>query len=183
MVASDAEARAVVAEALRANRPVPALGLVGGDLCRTLGGLGDEARIRRGEGTVCPVDLGVVLLDGRLQVFVAHLAAHTRTWGGPFLVAMNAEWLGEWDLGPRAHPADGLLDVTEGALGWRDRLLARTRARTASHLPHPGLRASRVSAGTWTFERPVPVHLDGTGVGRFRDVVLRVEADALTVVV
>ena len=40
-----------------------------------------------------------------------------------------------------------------------------------------------MSAGTWTFERPVPVHLDGELEGRFRDVVLRVEPDALTVVV
>jgi len=132
---------------------------------------------------VCPVDLGVALLDGRLHVFVAHLAAHTRTWGATFLVAMNAEWLGEWDLGPRSHPNDGLLDVTEGSLGWRDRLSARRRARSASHLPHPGLRTTRVSVGTWTFERAVPVHLDGELEGRFRDVVLRVEPDALTVVV
>ena len=28
---------------------------------------------------------------------------------------MNAQWLGDWDLGPRAHPGDALLDVTDGA--------------------------------------------------------------------
>ncbi len=27
---------------------------------------------------------------------------------------MNAQWLGSWDLGPRSHPNDGLLDLTDG---------------------------------------------------------------------
>jgi hypothetical protein len=183
VVGSDAEARAVVTEARRGGRAIPALGLVGGDLCRTLGGPRDEARLREREGTVFPVDLGVVLLDGRLHFFVAHLAAHRRGWGGSFVVAMNAEWLGEWDLGPRSHPDDGLLDVTEGSLGVRDRLAARRRARSASHLPHPRLRATRVSAATYTFDRALPVHLDGEAVGAARQVALRVEPDALTVVV
>ena len=46
VVRSDGEARAVVEAARRAGEPVPALGLLGGDLCRTLGGKGDEARLR-----------------------------------------------------------------------------------------------------------------------------------------
>ncbi|HEY6532366.1 MAG TPA: hypothetical protein VIY72_08690 [Acidimicrobiales bacterium] len=183
VVASDAEARAVVTDARRAGGAVPALGLLGGDLCRTLGGLGDEQRLRRGHGTVVPVDLGTVLLDGRLEFFVAHLAAHRWDWGGPVVVAMNAEWLGEWDLGPRAHPNDGLLDVTEGSLGFRDRLAARRKARSASHLPHPRLRATRVSAGTYSFDKGVTIRLDGETAGRARQIVLRVEPDALTVVV
>ncbi len=38
VVDSDAAARAVVEEARRERRPIPTLGLLGGDLCRTLGG-------------------------------------------------------------------------------------------------------------------------------------------------
>jgi hypothetical protein len=183
VVATDAEARAVVTEARRAGRPVPPLGLVGGDLCRTLGGTGDPTRLRSPEATTFPVDVGTVLVDGRLHWFVAHLAAHRRAWRGPFAVAMNAEWLGEWDLGPRAHPGDGLLDVTEGSLPLRDRLTARRRARTGSHLPHPGLRTRRTGAITLELDRPLPVFLDGEAVGAGRRLVLRVEPDALTVVV
>src|SRR5690606_21746422 len=48
VVRSDAEARAVVTAARRAGEPVPPLGLLGGDLCRALGGTGDEARLRSG---------------------------------------------------------------------------------------------------------------------------------------
>ena len=38
---------------------------------------------------------------------------------------MNAQWLGDWDLGPRSHPNDGLLDVTDGTLPFGDRWKAR----------------------------------------------------------
>ena len=38
--------------------PVPTLGLLGGDLCKTLGGPGDEARLRSPEAMTFPVDLG-----------------------------------------------------------------------------------------------------------------------------
>ncbi len=183
VVATDAEARAVVGAARREHRPVPPLGLLGGDLCRTLGGLGDRERLGSPEATTFPVDLGCVLLDGRLHHFVAHLAAHRRAWRGHFAVVMNAEWLGEWDLGPRAHPGDGLLDVTEGSLGLRDRLEARRRARTGAHLPHPGLRTRRTAAVTLEFDDPLPVFLDGERVGRARQLAVRVEPDALTVVV
>ncbi len=183
VVASDAEAAAVVTEARRAGRPVPPLGLLGGDLCRTLGGLGDRERLHGPDATTFPVDLGCVLLDGRLHWFVAHLAAHRRAWQGRFAVAMNAEWLGELDLGPRAHPGDGLLDVTEGSLGLRERLAARRRARTGTHLPHPGLRTRRSAAVSLSFPDAVPVHLDGVAVGSARELVLHLEPDALTVVV
>ena len=37
VVGSDAEAREVVERARRERRPPPTLGLLGGDLCRTLG--------------------------------------------------------------------------------------------------------------------------------------------------
>src|SRR5688572_14364042 len=82
VVRSDAEARAVVERARRANEPVPVLGLLGGDLCRTLGGSGDEGRLRSGEAMHLPVDLGAVLVDGRLHWFVAHLVARKRWWRG-----------------------------------------------------------------------------------------------------
>jgi hypothetical protein len=183
VVASDAEAAAVVTEARRGGHPLPTLGLLGGDLCRTLGGLGDPDRLRTAEATTFPVDLGCVLLDGHLHWFVAHLAAHRRGWSGPFAVVMNAEWLGALDLGPRAHPGDGLLDVTEGRLGLRDRLTARRRARTGSHLPHPGLRTSRSGKADLSFPDGVPVFLDGVAVGTAHELMVHVEPDALRVVV
>jgi hypothetical protein len=183
VVASDAEAAAVVRDARRLGHAPPPLGLIGGDLCRTLGGPGREDRLRGPDATTFAVDLGVVLLDGRVDVFVAHLVARRRAWTGPFAVVMNAEWLGPLDLGPRAHPGDGLLDVTEGRLGLRERLQARRRARTGSHLPHPGLRTSRRRAVDLSFPGGVPVRLDGEERGRAAEIMVHLEPDALTVVV
>src|SRR3954452_6708224 len=93
VVRSDAEARAVVERARAEGRPFPPLGLLGGDLCRALGGPGDEARLRSPEAVRFPVDLAEVLLDGRLPLFVAHLVARTRRWSH-VVAAMNAQFVG-----------------------------------------------------------------------------------------
>jgi putative lipid kinase YegS-like protein len=182
VVESDARARAVVEEARRSGRPVPALGLVGGDLCRTLGGRGDRHRLTSGSAMTFSVDLGAVLADGRLYWFVAHLVARTRWWGDAF-VAMNAQWLGSWNLGPRAHPGDGLLDTYRGRLSVHDRVRVRARLHHGAHLPHPGIDQGRTQAVQVRFQRPRPLWLDGELVGRARHLSVRVEPDALTVVV
>ncbi len=183
VVRSDAEARAVVTEARRAGREVPALGLLGGDLCRTLGGRGDEGRLRSGEAVVLACDLGSVLVDGRLELFVAHLVARRRWWRGRAFVAMNAAWLGPWNLGPRAHPGDGLLDTFDARLPLRQALAVRSRLPQGAHLPHPAITERRTKAIQIDLGASLTVRLDGEAVGAARTLVLRVEPDALTVVV
>ncbi|MCU1358075.1 MAG: hypothetical protein JWM89_3493 [Acidimicrobiales bacterium] len=182
-VHTNAEARAVVEEARRAGGPVPPLGLLGGDLCRTVGGRGDAGRLRSDEAMTLPVDLGSVLIDGRQHWFLAHLVARRSWWRGPILAVMNAQWIGEWDVAPRSHPNDGLLDSFEADLSLDDRLKARRRLRTGTHVPHPGIHERRAAAMQFEFDRPTPVHLDGTRVGTARVLSVRLEADALTCVV
>ena len=65
VVRSDAEAAAALTEARRERRPFPALGLLGGDLCHTLGGGGGDGRLH---GVRFTVDLGEALLDVRLHL-------------------------------------------------------------------------------------------------------------------
>ena len=183
VVRSDAEACAVVTAARRAGEPIPPLGLLGGDLCRTLGGLGDEARLRSADAMTFPIDLGEALLDGRLHFFVAHLVARRGWWRGRAVVAMNAQWVGRWNLGPRAHPNDGLLDVYDARVPVSGVLKVRSRLHQGAHLPHPAITEQRRSATQLTLERPLPVHLDGEVAGSFTNLSLRVEPDALTVVI
>ena len=183
VVDSDAAARRVVTDARRAGLPVPPLGLLGGDLCRTLGGRGDEAHLRSAGATSAPCDLGVALLDGRLHWFVAHLVARRGWWRGRAWVAMNAAYVGAWDLGPKAHPGDGLLDITDATVPVGERLKVRARLPQGAHLPHPALRTQRTRAAQVVLEQPLPVRLDGEVVGRFRSISVRVEPDALRVVV
>jgi hypothetical protein len=183
IVRSDAEARAVVTEARRAGTPVPPLGLLGGDLCRTLGGAGDERRLRSGQATRVPVDLGAVLIDGRLHWFVAHLVARRSWWRGRAVVAMNAQYLGPWDVAPRGHPNDGRLDVLDGDLPLGTRWQVRSRLVTGTHVPHPGIEERHVQALQVDLDRATPIRLDGDLVGEARSLSLRVEPDALRCIV
>jgi len=185
VVASDAEARRVVEAARRANEVPPPLALAGGDLCRTLGGRGDRGRWERGEAVRAAVDLGAVLVDGRQFWFVAHLVARHSWWRGRLVAVMNAQFLGAWDVAPRAHPGDGLLDVVDAAAGLSlvDRLKARRRLPAGGHVPHPQISVTRRPAVQLELATPTPVWLDGEPVGEARSLSLRVEPDALTCIV
>jgi hypothetical protein len=182
-VRSDAEARALVLEAWMAGRPLPTVALLGGDLCRTLGGRGDQQRLRSDAALTVPIDLGVAALDGVETVFVAHLVARRRWRSGRIFLAMNAEYLGRWDVAPRAHPNDGRLETLDLNLSVGDRLKAWRRLRTGTHVPHPGIAERRVSERTVHFDPPMPVVVDGVGVGEAAELRLRILPDALTVVV
>jgi hypothetical protein len=182
VVRSDAEARRVLTEARRDNRPFPTLGLLGGDLCRTLGGTGSPERVRSSDAMTFPVDVGEVLVDGRLHLFVAHLVARNRWWTRAF-VAMNAQFVGDLDLGPRSHPGDGLLDTYDARLPVSQLVQVRARARTGSHLPHPGIAQRRTSAIQVELDRPLGVWLDGERIGTGRVLSVRLHPDAVRVVV
>jgi hypothetical protein len=183
VVRSDAEARAVVESSRRAGQRLPTLGLLGGDLCRTLGGPGSETRLHSDDAMTFSIDVGAALLDGRLHWFVAHLVARRSWWRGRLVAVMNAQWLGAWDLGPKSHPGDGLLDVSDARLPLSDRLQARSRLPLGTHVPHPDIATMRVDAWQADLAPPLDIWLDGEKVTRASAVSVRVEPDALRVVV
>ncbi|MEZ5237034.1 MAG: hypothetical protein R2755_10735 [Acidimicrobiales bacterium] len=182
VLSTDAELRHHVEAARRVGAIPTEVGLLGGDLCRTLGGPGRRDRLDGAEAVRAPIDVVRAELDGRPHWFVAHLVAHRRWWQGEGAVAMNAEWLGDWKLGPKAHPNDGLVDVTSGSLPWRQRREAARRAPTGTHLPHPRLTVRRARSHTLVFARPTPVWLDGEQLAPVRRIELVVEPDTLVVV-
>lgn len=182
VVGSDAEGAALLA----GGAPYPAVGLLAGDLARTLGGRGGPAARLRDDGVAVAVDVGVVRLDGGPPVrFLAHCVARRGWWRGPVLAAMNAQFLGAWDVAPRAHPGDGRLDVVSvpAAFGAGDRWKARGRLPSGTHLPHPSITQRRVADEVVDLDRATPVRLDGVVVGEARSLALTVEPDALLVVV
>jgi YegS C-terminal NAD kinase beta sandwich-like domain len=161
----------------------PVFALTGGDLHRTLGGPLGTPRWERGEAQRFPIDVLDVRLDGTHHVAVAHVVAHGRLgWLSQTVVALNAAFVGTDYLGPRAHPNDGLVDVTEGRLPLSDLWAARRRFESGSHLPHPSLRESRVPSYEIELARPIVVALDGRPVGRFRQISVDVRPDAISVV-
>ncbi len=179
-VHSDAELRGLVERCRRTGERLPPVGLLGGDLCRTVGGRGDPGRLRSGSATELPMDLGSVLVDGRIHWFAAHLVVRRTWWRGRVVAVMNAQWIGRWDMAPRSHPNDGLLDVFDGNLSLDDRVKARRRLPTGTHVPHSGIGQRRVPALQVDLDRPTPVHLDGVRVATTRSLSIRVEPDAYT---
>ena len=97
---------------------------------------------------------------------------------------MNAEHLGRWDVAPRSHPGDGLLDAFDVTMPLGERLKARTRLRSGTHVPHPGIAQRRVAALQVDLDPATPVWLDGERLERpARSLSIRVEPAALTCVV
>lgn len=171
------------------------LGLVGGDLHRTLGSPRHGPADLLGPAAMrFPVDVAVVRSDSGDDVAVAHVVAsqhrnllngQPRWFAGRTVAIMNAEFVDGLDLSPRGHPDDGRLDVTDGALPAAQRRAGRQRARSGTHVPHPGLRERRVRHLDVEIPSGSPLHiwLDGEHIGRSSTLSVRCVPDALTVVV
>jgi hypothetical protein len=183
VVRTDGELRAVVDAARRAGSPLPVVGLLGGDLCRTLGGRGDESRLRTADAMRFPIDVVMAELDGERHWFVAHLLARRSWWRGRLLAVMNAEFVGVWDVAPRAHPNDGAVDLLDADPSLGDRWKARRRLATGAHIPHPSIAQSRAQQFETTLAPGTRVWLDGDALGEVRQLRIIVEPDALAVVV
>ena len=163
-----------------------------GDLARTLG-VTPEGRGSIEQRTTInefPIDLLDVRLDDAEEPIVAcaHVVVHspwTRAhWlRGRVLAVMNAEFIGEWDVAPRGHPNDGRVEVFEvdASMSPRERLAARRRLPTGTHVPHPRIVTRSVRHASWDFERPLEVVVDGRRVGRASALSVSVLADAAVV--
>lgn len=184
-VHSDAELHRQVNDALARRVPLPPLALLGGSMMRAVGGTGDATRLDR-EVAVLPIDLLRLELDGTRTVHaVAHVVARRSWWRGRIVAAMNAQFLDERDLAPRAHPNDGRVDVLEVAasMSVRDRWRALARSKAGTHLPHPALAVRQTSSVELAFDRPTRVWADGVAIGSCRVLRIEVEPDACTVCV
>ncbi len=166
--------------AAEAGQPLVPQFVFAGDMARTMGG-GSPGRID-GVHTRGTVDLLRVTADGRTFWALAHVVARRSWLRGEVVLAMNAQFLGPYDVAPRSHPNDGRVDVlwVDPTMPVRARVQARSRAHTGVHLPHPQL--SLRSVGEWqaTFDRPLHLFVDGQQVGDVRDLRIEVVPDALT---
>lgn len=184
----DAEAAALLQASWPAPTP-PEIGLLGGDLHQTLGEPHhDEDDLRAGRGMRLPMDAGTVRLDGgEPLVFVAHLIALENPrrgwWSTRTVTVLNGSFAEGANLGPRAHPNDGRLDLTDGTLPRGQRRAGRRRALTGTHVPHPDLDVARIRDRTIESEVPLRVRLDGVDVGSARRLEISCHPDAWTVVV
>ena len=185
----DATAAAALREQAAGGVAEPEVGLVGGDLHTTLGCPSrGETELRTGMGVRYPVDLIEVEAtapDGTVtrHTGLAHLEVRgRRRFAGHTVVVMNAAFVGPSNLGPRAHPNDGRLDVTEGSLPrrvWRD---GARRALTGTHVPHPDLTERRVDELLLDEVGKLGWWLDGVKMPTAVRLVVRCRPDAAVVV-
>jgi len=186
VVASNLELHRYLQDTLGANPSLPLapIGLLGGDLCKTVGGAGQRDRLTSDEAVTLACDLVEARLDGEQWWFASHLVARTTWLTGRLTFVMNAAWRGAWNVAPRGHPGDGRVDVFDTTMSVTDRLKGWRRVNHGGHVPHPDIAVTRVkryedAAG----ERPRLVELDGVAVGRITTIELRVFDAALPVVV
>ena len=184
LIVVDGDAALVAALARSGGHPI-AVG--SGDLARTLGVTSQGGRTTVNE---VPIDLVEVRLDDASEPLMAcaHVVARSpwtrgHWWRGPVLGVMNAEFIGDWDVAPRGHPNDGRAEIFEvdSSLSTRDRLAARRRLPTGTHVPHPQVVTRSVRHAAWTFPQPLVVIVDGRRAGRASSLAIRVVPDAAVV--
>ena len=160
--------------------PSRSVGLDGGDLFRSLGSPGWRDPVQR-----LPVDVIEVEVDGRFHRALAHVVLRRGWWRGKIIAVMNVDHIGGWNVAPRAHPNDGVLDIVEVAatMSVRQRWVARGRLEQGTHLPHPDISTRRAATATWRFDRPTGVWIDGRSVGTGSIVSVAAQPDAGTVYV
>ncbi len=132
---------------------------------------------------VFPIDLCRLTAVGVDELFVAHCVARNGWLHGPITVVMNAQFIGSWDVAPRSHPNDGVVDVLEISMSLGDRMKARKRLATGTHVPHPLIAQRRVRLAEFHLNRPAKIWLDGEPVTTLSDFTVTVEADGLTIVI
>jgi diacylglycerol kinase family enzyme len=118
--------------------------------------------------------------NSRIQYFAASHVSSGHWLSHDFVVITNTGRCGSYDIAPRAHPNDGTLDMmklnTEMKL--QQRVLARHRARTGTHVPHPSINVSRHSTIDLVRHKRARLCLDGVDIKDWKSASITVLADA-----
>ncbi|MBD26918.1 MAG: hypothetical protein CL452_04125 [Acidimicrobiaceae bacterium] len=161
---------------------LPTFGLLGGDLWRTLGGRRAEERLYGGEATTLDIDLGCALLDGKIFWFCAHMFIGSKLKGEKIFIS-NVAHYGKMNPAPKAHPGDGKFDMLEVKLSPFQTFKAVKRVSAGTHIPHPGIKYKQVSSEQFSFGKKLSIEIDGKNIGKFSTVSIRIENEALRVVI
>lgn len=159
----------------------------GGDLHMGLG----MPRVKRPgeECTILPVDLMRVTVetaDGAAVHLsaVAHVCIGRFGARGGFSGLVNAGFVDGLNLAPRGHPGDGRVELVtvDAGLPWRQRLMARRRAVTGTHVPHPMIDVAVRDAWTASVEDG-NLNVDGVVIPGARRVSVSLEPGRVRVAV
>ena len=96
---------------------------------------------------------------------------------------MNAQYLGDWDVAPRATRTTAGSTCSTAIRRWGSAGRPAAASPPAPTCRIPRIDERRVSAVQIEFARPTPVELDGEPLGQAPTLSIRVEPDALLCVV
>jgi len=176
--ATDREASRLL-ESLEPDTTPTIIAVASGDAPRTAGG--EHRRRSDNDVALLPWDLMDLELDGRRVRALSHVVFRRRFWRGEVVALMNVDHLRHWDVAPRAHPNDGLIDIVDVTpdMSMRERLEARRRLVTGTHIPHPRIRVARRHEWEREFTPAIRCYVDGVYEGRVHRVQARVIPDAV----
>jgi hypothetical protein len=105
---------------------------------------------------------------------------------GRYICVTNGGIVSGRNLAPRAHPNDGRLDIMQIAetMSFRDRLTARKKALTGTHVPHPSIshRQDETFSAKRSGERE-KLRVDGVSVANWIEVSVSIVPDYWQIVV
>lgn len=161
--------------------------LTTGDLWRGLGEPGPK--VPHDECTILRVDVLEVTLDmidgtSTRSRAVAHVCLGRFGSRKGFCGVVNAGFVDGANLAPRGHPGDGRVEFVtmDAGVSWRQRRMARKRAITGTHLPHPSIRVETVT--TWSAETDgETLRVDGVVIPGVRHLSVTIGAGQLAVAV
>jgi diacylglycerol kinase family enzyme len=176
----------------------------GSDLARVVGLVAGAAPA----GMALPLDLLAVTVGGGPDVMVAVNSVvvgvapdRLRAWHRPAglsveidgtpvdaakattLMVMNGQYLRALDVSPRGHPGDGVAEAQLYALPPGARRAMRSRLTAGAHLPHPAITIRRAHRLVVRSARPVPLEVDGTGMGKVTNLELTLRPAAYRLLV
>jgi hypothetical protein len=166
--------------------------LTNGDIHQALGS--PRPVQNQSDCTLLPIDalqVHVVSLDGSAKHMVASSRVEIGSFLSPigrerFVCVTNGGIVNGRNLAPRAHPNDGRLDVLtiDSSMTYRHRLIARKKAVTGTHLPHPKISIRQDDAfSAQKLRRGERLTVDGVAIKDWSEVLVTVTPDYWQVVV
>lgn len=166
---------------------IPHIHLTGGGLACSLG---ESQPLSNTEALELPIDL--LHVSFRTTDSIEHTASainsvvlRHRWWTRRVIAITNGGYLGSREIVPRAHPNDGVFDLLEisADMSYRQRLIARSRIRFGTHIPHPSISYRQSRSDQWIFTPPIRLYLDEVYAGRITRIYVTIAPDALKLVV
>lgn len=140
--------------------------------------------VHHAECTIVPIDAlvcTITYVSGDIET--VHAFSHVTIgswWKGRHLIASNSGFIDGTNIAPRSHPNDGEFDTVNiaASMPLKQRFIARRKAKTGTHVPHPQISIKRSTSEEFARERPQErLAIDGVAVAQWVKISISIEPD------